>query len=284
MRDVIERQNAARDARETLEPMLDDLARALGYQRAVVLGHDTRAGTLHGLFGLNVRDDLARSFSVPLTRAQDPIVMALRTGVPQRVDEVTVDQRLDPEERDLLLAMRLERFVAASLPATGEDRGTSVVVLSRDTSITDADLERLLPFARQATVALTREHDVELLRHASEAHAIEKEWLWWMLNNVADPVLVADAQNDILHLNRRAELLFRASDEDSPGKRRAVWMNNFMFTAALSTWSLDQMSRGANREVTLVDPIDGDELIFEVITRPSINGRTGERGTVSVLK
>src|SRR5207245_4236299 len=42
--------------------------------------------------------------------------------------------------------------------------------------------------------------------------------------------------------------------------------------------------RGAKREVTLVDPIAGDELIFEVITRPSINGRTGERGTVSVLK
>src|SRR5256884_4180339 len=285
MREVMERQDAvARDARETLEPMLDDLTRALGYQRAVVLGHDTRGGTLRGLFGLNVRDDLARSLVVSLTRSQDPIVTALRTGVPQRVVDVSEDDRLDPEERELLRAMHVQRFVAASLPATGEERGTSVVVLSRDTPIADSDLERLLPFARQASVALTREHDAELLRRASETHAIEKEWLWWMLNSVADPVLVADAQNDILHLNRRAELLFRAGDEDSQGKRRAVWMNNFMFTAALSTWSLDQMSRGVNREVTLVDPIEGEELIFEVITRPSMNGRTGERGTVSVLK
>src|SRR5437763_8308428 len=245
----MERQNAvARDARETLEPMLDDLARALGYQRAVVLGHDTHAGTLRGLFGLNVRDDLARLLVVPLTRSHDPIVVALRTGVPQRVDDVIEDERLDQEERELLRAMHVQRFVAASLPATGEERGTSVVVLSCDGAIVDSDLERLLPFARQASVAITREHDVELLRRASETHAIEKEWLWWMLNSVADPVLVADAQNDILHLNRRAELLFRASDEDSPGKRRAVWMNNFMFTAALSNWSLDQMSRGANRE------------------------------------
>jgi signal transduction histidine kinase len=105
-----------------------------------------------------------------------------------------------------------------------------------------------------------------------------------MLNAVDDPVLVADAQNDILHFNRRAELLFRASDEDSAGKRRAVWMNNFLFTASLSTWSLERGNRAANREVTLVDPIDGSELIFEVITKAALNHRTGERGTVSVLK
>src|SRR5437764_2031507 len=129
MRDVMERQDAiARDARETLEPMLDDLTRALGYQRAVVLGHDTRGGTLRGLFGLNIADDLARSLVVPLTRSQDPIVTALRTGVPQRVQDVSEDDRLDPAERELLLAMRLRHFVAASLPTSGEDRGTSVVV------------------------------------------------------------------------------------------------------------------------------------------------------------
>src|SRR5205823_750350 len=183
-------------------------------------------------------------------------VTALRTGAPQRVDDVGVEPRLTEEERELLMAMKIDRFVAASLTGSGDERGTTVVLLARDNALVDADLERLLPFARQAGFALTREHDAELLRRASETHAIEKEWLWWMLNSVADPVLVADAQNDILHLNRRAELLFRASDEDSPGKRRAVWMNNFLFTAALSTWSLDQLSRGKNREVTLVDPID----------------------------
>ena len=95
---------------------------------------------------------------------------------------------------------------------------------------------------------------MQLLQRASESHAVEKEWLWWMVNSVADPVLVTDPQNDILHLNRRAEHLFRSSDEDSAGKRRAVWMNNFLFTAALSAWNLDTASRATNREVTLVDP------------------------------
>jgi signal transduction histidine kinase len=274
----------SRDARETLEPMLDDLTRGLGYDRALVLEHVVDAGMLRGLFGLNLRDDLARTLEVPLSRATDPFVVALKTGAPQLVDDVTQDDRLDLAERDALLRMNVQRFVAAALPASTVERAGAVVVLARDREIREGDLDRLMPFARQAGAALTREHDVELLRRASESHAVEKEWLWWMLNAVDDPVLVADAQNDILHLNRRSELLFRASDEDSAGKRRAVWMNNFLFTAALSTWSLDRATRATNREVTLVDPIDGSELIYEVITMAALNHRTGDRGTVSVLK
>src|SRR4029077_8201401 len=115
-------------------------------------------------------------------------------------------------------------------------------------------------------------------------YAIEKEWLWWMINGVGDAVLVTDSNNDMVLQNRRAELLFRASDEDSAGKRRAVWMNNFLFTAALSTWNLERVAATTGREVTLVDPIEGEELIYEVITTPATNYRVGMRGMVSVLK
>lgn len=285
MREVAERpSDPMPDARETLEPMLDDLARGLGYERALILVHDGPSGTLRGLFGRNVRDDQARGVVVPLARPNDPLVTALRSGVPQLVDDVATDDRLEETERAALLGMRITRCVAASLPVTRSERTSAVVVLGREREISESDLERLLPFARQAGAALTREQDVELLRRASESHAIEKEWLWWMLNSVDDPVVVADSRNDILHFNRRAEHLFRSSDEDSPGKRRAVWMNNFLFTASLSTWSLDRSSRAMSREVTLVDPIDGSELIFEVLTAAALNHRTGDRGTVAVLK
>src|SRR4029078_9079444 len=56
------------------------------------------------------------------------------------------------------------------------------------------------------------------------------------------------------------------------------------FTASLSTWSLEQASSRTGRELTLVDPIEGTELLFEVLTYPSTNYVTGERGMVSVLK
>jgi nitrogen-specific signal transduction histidine kinase len=285
MREVAEPlMRSAENGRETLEPMLDDLARGLGYERAVLLTQDTQSSTLRGVFGLNVSDDLARALSVPLSRTDDPLVVALRTGAPQLVADVAADPRLEALVSQPLLAMGITRFVAAALPATGTGRAGAIVILSRDREIRETDLDRLMPFANQASAARTREHDVELLRRASESHAVEKEWLWWMLNAVDDPVLIADAQNDILHFNRRAELLFRASDEDSAGKRRAVWMNNFLFTASLSSWNLDRSKGQTSREVTLVDPIDGSELIYEVITTAALNHRTGNRGTVSVLK
>jgi signal transduction histidine kinase len=288
MRDLVERQReqaTGRDPRETLEPMLDDLVRGLGYDKAVVLVYDEASASLRGLFGWNVTDDQAKRLAVGVAGSDNPLVVALRTGAPQRVD-LDDGATLDVNTGATLADMGIGSFVAAPLrSATGRSDGPrAVVLLARKDGVRDADLERLVPFARQASAALTREQDVQLLQRASESHAVEKEWLWWMVNSVADPVLVTDPQNDILHLNRRAELLFRSSDEDSAGKRRAVWMNNFLFTAALSAWNLDTASRATNREVTLVDPVEGTELIYEVITMLALNHRIGERGVVSVLK
>ena len=288
MRDTVERQReqaTGRDPRETLEPMLDDLVRGLGYDKAIVLVYDETSASLRGHFGWNVTDEQAKRLAVGVAGSDNPLVVALRTGAPQRVD-LDDGSVLDVNTGATLADMGIGSFVAAPLrSATGRSDGPrAVVLLARKDGVRDADLERLVPFARQASAALTREQDVQLLQRASESHAVEKEWLWWMVNSVADPVLVTDPQNDILHLIRRAEHLFRSSDEDSAGKRRAVWMNNFLFTAALSAWNLDTASRSTNREVTLVDPVEGTELIYEVITMPALNHRIGERGVVSVLK
>ena len=288
MRDVADHQaepTTGRDPRETLEPMLDDLVRGLGYDKAVVLVYDEPSASLRGLFGWNVTDDQARRLTIGVAGSDNPLVVALRTGAPQRVDPGD-GVKLDENTGAALAEMGIGGFVATPLRSTTgrSDGPRAVVLLSRKDGVREADLERLVPFARQASAALMREQDVQVLRQASESHAVEKEWLWWMVNSVADPVLVTDAQNDILHLNRRAEHLFRSSDEDSAGKRRAVWMNNFLFTAALSAWNLDTASRATNREVTLVDPVEGTELIYEVITMLATNHRIGERGVVSVLK
>jgi signal transduction histidine kinase len=162
------------------------------------------------------------------------------------------------------------------------------VLLSKEGRITDEDIEWLMPFANQAGVALARASDVELLRSSGEQAAIENEWVWWMVNAVDDPVLVVDSQNSIVHQNRRAESFFRAGAEDSEGKRHAIRMNNFLFTAAVSTWNLEQgddPSRTvANTELTLVDPIEGTDLYFEVLTTPMMHYRLGMRGLVCVLK
>ncbi len=305
MADVLERPKrsaARRDPRETLERLLDDLLRALAFEKALVLLYDDERSSLVGSFGIGVPDAAVRELVLPLAQTDNPIVSVLRGGVPERIGDATRDERLDQSVRDALASMGIGPLIAAPLStgdrATGDKDGkglgalgwetrgerAGVVLLSRASGATQADLDALVPFARQAGEALSLQRDVELLRQTSEAHAIEKEWLLWMVNGVGDAVLVTDSNNDIILQNRRAELLFRASDEDSAGKRRAVWMNNFLFTAALSTWNLERVQATTSREVTLVDPFEGEELIYEVITTPATNYRVGMRGTVSVLK
>ena len=304
MADVLERAERVafrRDPRETLEPMLDDLMRGLGYDKALLLLYDDERAALVGSFGIGVKDEDARTLALPLGSADDPIVAVLRGGHPQRLRDATTDERLAESTRQVLAKVGMGPLVAAPLRSTNE-RGfgsdgkgpapvwdtrsewAGVVLLSRHSGVSQSDVEALAPFARQAGEALSLQREVQLLQETSEAHAIEKEWLWWMVNGVGDAVLVTDSNNDIILQNRRAELLFRASEADSAGKRRAVWMNNFLFTAALSTWNLERGPATKSREVTLVDPIEGAELIYEVITTPATNYRVGMRGTVSVLK
>jgi signal transduction histidine kinase len=282
------------DPRETLLPMLEGLSRALGYRRAAVALYDPARGALRGTVGLNVPDALVESIEIPLDEDENPIVIALREGVPVRVDDPR-KARLRGDVLNLLLEMEFTSFAVVPLRSNSEpfDLATwqgrdvpsvGVAILNKQETITEADIERLMPFATQAGAALVRASDVERLRDSSEQHAVQKEWLFWMINGFADPVILCNADNDILLQNLRAETLFKANPDDSPGKSRAIWMNNFLFTAALSTSVLEQNPAGrATNDLTLVDPIEGTELLFEMRTMPATNYFNGARGTVAVL-
>ncbi|MHB8631359.1 MAG: GAF domain-containing sensor histidine kinase [Candidatus Limnocylindria bacterium] len=270
------------DPEAALASVLDGLARAFGYERSLVALADERARAIRGQFGRGIADQIAEAFSVPLANLQDPSIVAFRTSVPQRVDDVSSDERVTPATREILLELGFEAFVVAPLRGSGQPP-IGVVLLSKGSPASDADVQALAPFASQAGSILAQARDVAVLRVGGEAHAIEKEWLWWMVNAFADPVVVTDEQNELVLANHSAELLFKSGKDDSAGKAHAISMNNFLFTAALSTWNL-QSATERTRELTLVDPIEGDELIFEVITSPATNYRIGAKGVVSVLK
>ncbi|GAC1490630.1 MAG: hypothetical protein NVS1B1_08100 [Candidatus Limnocylindrales bacterium] len=286
MRDLI----AQRDVRELTGPgmrsslgsVLDGLAQAFGYEKAVVVLADERTGALRGTFGRGVPTELVNAIEVPLDDLDEPLVMVFRSGAPQHIPDVITDERIADPTREAIAELGLGSLVILPLGG-GSEPAAGVLLLSRDAPVSDADMLELAPLAAQAGEALAQARDVARLVEGSEAHAVEKEWLWWMVNAVADPVVVTDAQNDIVLQSRGAEQLFRAGRDDSPGKTHAMQMNNFLFTAALSTWNL-QRAGERSRELTLVDPIEGSELIFEVITTAATNYRTGARGTVSVLK
>src|SRR5438132_12698650 len=101
------------DPEAALLPVLDGLARAFGYERALVALSDERAHVLRGRFGRGIADQIAEAFRVPLTNLQDPAVVALTTGVPQRVDDVSSDDRVTPATREVLSELGFESFVVA---------------------------------------------------------------------------------------------------------------------------------------------------------------------------
>jgi PAS domain S-box-containing protein len=114
-------------------------------------------------------------------------------------------------------------------------------------------------------------------------HKRERSWLFGIINAVTDPILLTDADGRIQVANAGAEMLLTADDQTSEGRRRAVALNNMLFSAFLFT-SNTEGGGPTRRELLLVDPSEGEDLLFEVLSTPASLIRAGETGLVSVLR
>jgi PAS domain S-box-containing protein len=105
-----------------------------------------------------------------------------------------------------------------------------------------------------------------------------------MVNSLPDPVVITTAANDIIVQNHRAERLLQVREEDSPGRRRAIELNNLLFTSFLAKAVMTGSVQAGPRELNLVDPDEGNDLLFEVIAHP-LGERVGpEDAVLSVLR
>lgn len=103
-----------------------------------------------------------------------------------------------------------------------------------------------------------------------------------VLDAVPDAIILTDADGQLLVANAPADRLLGEDEGHSEGRRRAVTMNNMLFSAALSQRALAQ-GEPERRELLLVDPIDGSDLPFELLSAPAGDAREGT-GIVSVLR
>jgi PAS domain S-box-containing protein len=118
------------------------------------------------------------------------------------------------------------------------------------------------------------------LDHASR----ERSRYRHMVDSLPDPVVITDATNDIVVQNKRAEHLLSVNDDDSAGRRRAVELNNLLLSSFLSRSLIAGTPTGGARELNLVDPDEGHDLLFEVLTHP-MGERVGpEDAVLSVLR
>jgi PAS domain S-box-containing protein len=110
----------------------------------------------------------------------------------------------------------------------------------------------------------------------------ERMLLYSIINAVTDPILLTDTEGKLIIANSHAEKLFAAPEDASEGWRRAVALNNMLFSAALSTSAVTELEL-ARRELLLVDPLEGSDLLFELLSSRAKDERQGTY-VVSILR
>ena len=127
-------------------------------------------------------------------------------------------------------------------PLRGDDDPVAHGLLLASTSGPDlspgvAWVARML--GRQVSRVLSRE------RLAETRFGQERMLLYSIINAVTDPILLTDTEGKLIIANTHAEKLFAAPEDASEGWRRAVALNNMLFSAALSTSAVAPDGSGA---------------------------------------
>lgn len=154
-----------------------------------------------------------------------------------------------------------------------------------EASIDEPTLGEVMHAASLAGPVLSRMAAVEEFRLSSSRLDQQREMLTAIVNSLPDPIVIINADRDIVVQNKRAEHLLSTGDKDSEGRRRAVEINNLLFTSHLSKAAMGANESAGSRELNLVDPDEGTDLLFEVLTH-ELGGLEGAQAgsTVSVLR
>jgi PAS domain S-box-containing protein len=269
---LIHHEDLARCAHATLEW----LARHASVRRSVCLAVDSESNMLVGIAGYGVRNEDIGLFSWPITDTEDTLVAALSAPEPLAFRP----SRTNGHPGRVLPATPLGNAAFTAIPLRGvreADESLGLLLLRQPTG-NEADIG-------WATTVLGQK--IEQIRGrgslAEEVRKLRREraLFFTIINAVTDPILLTDTEGRLIVANSRAEKLFAASEEESEGRRRAVELNNMLFSAALSRTAVDVPSEA--RELLLVDPSDGSDLLFEVLSTTVEDPREGT-GVVSVLR
>jgi len=103
-----------------------------------------------------------------------------------------------------------------------------------------------------------------------------------VLESMADPVILTDGQHRVITQNKAAERFFKLPEDVSEGRVRAVELNNLLFSAALSSMAVAGVD--SSRDMTLVDAIEGEEVLFEAVSAPSYGADGRRTGMVTVMR
>ena len=289
---------------EEIFPILLEEIVFLGFPRAAVLDLDFDTGEIKPVASLNFDSQFLAGMQTSLWASEDPLVSALlnlktvllpdghmRSGAlyvhpmiyrnQMRCWEAERERRSDclaVQNADNKRRLQIQHQVCS---ACGMRSYISVVVGQLGRHTTENQLRQFRNLSDRANRHLARLFKVEHYYNRMRDMETTISRMTTVMESMADPVILTDNQHRVIIQNRAAERFFRVPEGISEGGRRAVEFNNLLFSAALS--SMIVSASDSSRDLTLVDVMEGEEVLFEAVCAPTYSNQS-RTGMVTVMR
>jgi signal transduction histidine kinase len=270
--ELVETLIGASEVGQCAQLAMDWLAHRAGARIAICALLDPDTGQLRGTAGAGVTSAQLSRLSVDREAEAHPLAFALLRDGPILFENGRAPAAAAP--------FGPGPYVAIPLPIAERPQGrVGILLASPPGKLLDREARWMADLLGQRLLQLKAQ---ERLAAAERRLLRERELLGSLINAVPDPVLLTDTEGRIILSNSRADALFASRDEQSEGRQRAVSLNNMLFSAALSRQAIDDLT-ATRRELLLVDPSEGTDLLFELLSATVQDSHEGTR-IVSILR
>jgi signal transduction histidine kinase len=290
---------------EEIFPALLEEIVAVGFPRALVTRVDFETSEILPIDSLNCSKAFAQRFRSSLFAIENPLVRILHSQEPERVrdrgsrgsdlyyyplifrnktacweaERARGRQCLAVENYHSRLKLQLQDQVCGACDMRAY-AAVVVVEMGRETTAANVnDLRNLIELANRYLSRLFKEEHYQNRMMDMETVITQMQTV---MESMSDPVILTDPQHRVITQNKAAERYFNLPEDVSEGRVRAVELNNLLFSAALSSMAVS--GNDSSRDMTLVDAIEGDEVLFEAVSAPSFSPDGRRAGMVTVLR
>src|SRR5437899_3545089 len=288
---------------EEIFPILLEEIVFLGFPRALVLEADFDTGEVKPIASLNCDKVYLRKFTTSLWASENPIITVLQNLKPGIVRSESKEASLyavpmiyrsrtrcweaeRERRRDCLAVQNFQLTRKFQIQEQVCDvcgmRGYASLVLGEvQKNVPESQLRQFRNLVERANRYLARLFKVEHYYNRMRDMDVTISRMRTVMQSMADPVILTDNQHREIIQNKAAERFFRVPEGVSEGGKRAVEFNNLLFSAALS--SMVVSAADSPRDLTLVDVMEGEEVLFEAVCAPTYVSQS-RTGMVTVMR
>ena len=290
---------------EEIYPVLLEEIVALGHPRALIAKVNFETSEISPVASLNFSKGSLQRFYTSLFSLENPIAHTLHTLEPERTpsrgkrgtelyyhpliyrnrtacweaERSRSGKCIAVENFHSRLKLQLQQQVCSVCDMRAY---AAVAVVEIKRAGNEADLAELRALIELANRYLSRLFKVEHYQNRMLDMETTIAQMQTVMESMTDPVILTDPQHRVITQNKAAERYFRLPEDVSEGRVRAVELNNLLFSAALSSMAVS--GNDSSRDMTLVDAIEGDEVLFEAVSAPSFGADGRRTGMVTVLR